>query len=49
MCIRDRLKELQTTTEADEAIMKVHANGYTDEQLRLIADYFSKVPTSVRK
>ena len=45
----NELKELQTTTEADEAIMKVHANGYTDEQLRLIADYFSKVPTSVRK
>lgn len=44
----NELKELQTTTEADEAIMKVHANGYTDEQLRLIADYFSKVPTSVR-
>ncbi len=41
----NELKELQTETDADEAIMRVHANAYTDDQLRLIADYFSKVPS----
>lgn len=38
------LKELQTSTEAEEAIMRIHALGYTDDQLRLIADYFANVP-----
>ena len=29
---------------AGSNIMVPHASGYTDEQLRLIADYFSRVP-----
>ncbi len=37
------LKELQTGNDAEEAIMRIHALGYTDAQLRLIADYFSQV------
>lgn len=37
------LKELQQSTDPEEAIMRVHALAYTDAQLRLIADYFSKV------
>ena len=37
------LKELQTTPDVDEAIMRVHAQAYTDAQLRLIADYFASV------
>lgn len=37
------LKELQAESDANE-IMKVHALGYTDPQLRLIADYFSRQP-----
>ena len=37
------LKDLQTKTTGDEAIMGVHARSYTDEQLRQIADFFSKV------
>ncbi len=37
------LKELQNKTDPNE-IMKVHALGYTDAQLRLIADYFSRQP-----
>ncbi len=39
------LKELQGKTTGDEAIMGVHARGYTDAQLRLIADYFASVGT----
>ena len=35
------LKELQTKTDPNE-IMPVHARGYTDAQLQLIADYFSR-------
>lgn len=35
------LKELQTSTESDESIMRAHALGYTDAQLKLIADYFA--------
>ena len=34
------LKELAAQTDPNE-IMPVHARGYTDEQLRLIANYFS--------
>ncbi|HRW19056.1 MAG TPA: hypothetical protein P5181_09445 [Dermatophilaceae bacterium] len=41
----NELKELQTKPDADKAIMKVHALGYTDEQLRLIADFFANVQT----
>ena len=37
------LKELQATPDVDEAIMRVHAQAYTDAQLRLIADYFASV------
>lgn len=37
------MEELKTTNSADAAIMKVHALGYTDEQVKLIADYFSKI------
>ena len=37
------LKELQAESDANE-IMKVHALGYSDPQLRLIADYFSRQP-----
>lgn len=37
------LKELQTSTEADKQIMRIHALGYSDDQLRLIADYFANV------
>ena len=37
------LKEFQTKNDPNE-IMKVHALGYTDEQLRRIADYFSRQP-----
>lgn len=37
------MAELKTTNSADAAIMKVHTLGYTDEQIKLIADYFSKV------
>jgi sulfide dehydrogenase cytochrome subunit len=35
------LKELQTEADPDEAIMRAHALGYTDAQLKLIADYFA--------
>ena len=35
------LKEFQTKNDPNE-IMKVHALGYTDDQLRLIADFFSR-------
>lgn len=41
--IFEELKELQNKTDPNE-IMKVHALGYTDPQLRLIADYFSRQP-----
>jgi sulfide dehydrogenase cytochrome subunit len=37
------LKEMQRKTDGDEAIMKVHALGYTDAQLQLIAAYFAAV------
>lgn len=37
------MSELKTENDLDKAIMKVHALGYTDAQVRLIADYFSKV------
>ncbi len=37
------LKELQTKPDLDKAMMRVHANAYSDAQLRLIADYFSQV------
>lgn len=35
------LKEFQTKNDPND-IMKVHAQGYSDAQLRLIADYFSR-------
>ncbi len=41
--IFEKLKELQTENDPNN-IMKVHALGYTDAQLRLIADYFSRQP-----
>lgn len=40
----NELKELQTTTEGEEAIMRIHALGYDDAQLRQISDFFAKVP-----
>lgn len=36
------LKEFQTKTGGDDAIMSVHAQSYSDAQLRAIADFFSK-------
>ncbi|MDP1653477.1 MAG: cytochrome C [Rhodocyclaceae bacterium] len=36
----NELKEMQQKTRPD--MMDMHARGYTDAQLRLIADYFSK-------
>lgn len=30
--------------ESPPEMMDAHAHGYTDEQIRLIADYFSKLP-----
>lgn len=39
----EEIKELQTETDPEEAIMAVHARGYTDEQIRQISDYFSRV------
>lgn len=41
-----KLKELQRSNESDSAIMKVHAMSYTDDQLRLIADYFAHMPAT---
>lgn len=41
--IIEEMNELKTKTDLDEAIMKVHALGYTDAQVKLIADFFSKV------
>lgn len=38
------MREMKTSNEADKAIMKVHALGYSDAQIQQIADYFSKVP-----
>ena len=38
------LKELQTDTDPEKAIMRVHALADTDAQLRLIAAYFAQVP-----
>lgn len=38
-----KLKEFQADTDPNE-IMIVHARGYTDAQLRLIADFFSRQP-----
>ncbi|MCB1378457.1 MAG: cytochrome C [Alphaproteobacteria bacterium] len=40
----DELKELQRppgSGESEEAIMAVHANGYTDAELHLIAKFFA--------
>ena len=37
------LKEMQRKP-ANANIMNPHANGYTDEQLLAISDYFSKLP-----
>ncbi len=41
--IFEKLKEFQTQNDPNN-IMKVHALGYTDAQLRAIADYFSRQP-----
>lgn len=39
--IYKEIKEMQADA-AGENIMHVHARGYTDQELQLIADYFSK-------
>lgn len=41
--IYEEMKEMQTKT-LNKNIMNAHAKGYTDDEIRLIADYFSKVP-----
>ncbi|MDP2827104.1 MAG: c-type cytochrome [Sulfuricellaceae bacterium] len=41
--IYKEMKEMQRDP-AGENIMHVHARGYTDQELQLIADYFSKQP-----
>jgi sulfide dehydrogenase cytochrome subunit len=40
--IYEEMKEMQAKA-ADQNIMNAHAKGYTDNEIRLIADYFSKV------
>ena len=43
--IFDEMKELQgdpARADADEELMVVHANAYTDDELRAIARFFSK-------
>lgn len=39
----DRMNELKTTEAENEGLMKPHSVGYTDEQIKLLADYFSQV------
>ena len=41
--IFEKLKEFQSENDPNN-IMKVHAQGYTDAQLRSIAAYFSRQP-----
>ncbi|MBZ0106356.1 MAG: cytochrome C [Sulfuricella denitrificans] len=41
--IYQEMKEMQSKA-ADKNIMNAHARGYSDDEIRLIADYFSKVP-----
>lgn len=40
--IYQEMKEMQLKT-ADSNIMNAHARGYSDDEIWLIADYFSKV------
>lgn len=40
--IYDELQEMRNGGE-DKGIMSMHAKGYTDQQLRQIADFFAKV------
>lgn len=37
------MREMQAKSSGND-IMKAHAKGYTDAELRLIADYFAKLP-----
>lgn len=37
------LTEMRAKYEEDEGIMRVHAFGYSDEQLRLLAEYFANI------
>lgn len=39
----EEMQELKSANSGDAAIMKVHALGYTDAQIKLLADYFSKL------
>lgn len=41
--LMDELVEMRGERDEDEAIMRVHALAYTDEQLRLLADYFARL------
>lgn len=41
--IYEEMKEMQAKP-IDKNIMNAHAKGYSDEEIWLIADYFSKVP-----
>jgi cytochrome subunit of sulfide dehydrogenase len=44
--IYNEIKEMQgppASAETDKEIMVAHANGYTDAQLHLIANFFSQV------
>lgn len=45
--IYGELREMRTKSRPD--IMDVHARGYTDAQLRLIADYLSKTKSTSKK
>jgi sulfide dehydrogenase cytochrome subunit len=40
--IISEMREMRTKNPPD--MMDVHARGYTDAQIKLIADYFSKLP-----
>lgn len=41
--IYNELRDMKRESKPDD-IMNVHARGYSDAQLQLIADYFSKQP-----
>ena len=41
--ILNEMREFRTKNEEEKAIMRVHALGYSDDEVRLLADYFARL------
>ena len=41
---KKKLKEMQTSSESEAGIMRIHALGYSDDQIRSMAGFLASQP-----